>query len=67
AQPAGERPPLSPVPPRIPAPPRGAAVDPAALPGSGARVVARSTADAEQTRSTGTAGNAEREDHTGER
>ncbi|GHJ90484.1 two-component sensor histidine kinase [Streptomyces sp. NE5-10] len=67
AQPAGERPSLSPVPPRIPAPPRGAAVDPAALPGSGARVVARTTADAEQTRSTGTAGNAEREDHTGER
>ncbi|MER5740490.1 MULTISPECIES: MtrAB system histidine kinase MtrB [unclassified Streptomyces] len=69
AQPAGERPPLSPVPPRIPAPPRGAAVDPAALPGSGARVVARTTADTERARSTGTgtAGNAEREDGTGER
>ncbi|MFE9044377.1 MtrAB system histidine kinase MtrB [Streptomyces sp. NPDC012421] len=75
-QPAGERPPLSPVPPRIPGPPR-AAVDPAALPGSGARVVARTAADTEHGHGTGqgrgngrgngTAGNAEREDGTGER
>ncbi|MGW6536344.1 MtrAB system histidine kinase MtrB [Streptomyces sp. NPDC055051] len=68
AQPAGERPPLSPVPPRIPGPPR-AAVDPAALPGSGARVVARTAADTEHGHGTGrdTAANAEREDGTGGR
>ncbi|MEU3610505.1 MtrAB system histidine kinase MtrB [Streptomyces sp. NPDC035033] len=80
AQPAGERPPLPPVPPRIPEPPR-AAVDPAALPGSGARVVARTAAETGHGRrtgtdtghgrrtgtDTGTAGNAEREDGTGER
>ncbi|MFJ5710333.1 MtrAB system histidine kinase MtrB [Streptomyces sp. NPDC093105] len=65
AQPGGERPPL-PVPPRIPAPP--AAVDPAALPGNGSRVVARTAADTEHAHGTGTgtgtAGNAEREDGT---
>ncbi|GGY28530.1 MtrAB system histidine kinase MtrB [Streptomyces omiyaensis] len=66
AQPAGERPSLPAVPPRIPAPPR-AAVDPAALPGSGARVVARTAAEAEHGQGTGTAGNAEREDGTGGR
>ncbi|WP_030763622.1 MtrAB system histidine kinase MtrB [Streptomyces griseus] len=67
AQPAGERPPLPPVTPRLPGPPR-AAVDPAALPGSGARVVARATADTEQGQDTGgAAGNAEREGGTGER
>ncbi|MFI8327294.1 MtrAB system histidine kinase MtrB [Streptomyces sp. NPDC085529] len=64
AQPGGERPPL-PVPPRIPAPPT--AVDPAALPGSGARVVARTAADTEHGHGRGTAGNAEREDGTRER
>ncbi|MFF2778343.1 MtrAB system histidine kinase MtrB [Streptomyces sp. NPDC058052] len=66
AQPAGGRPPLTPVPPRIPAPPR-AAVDPAALPGSGARVVARTAAETEHGHGTGAAGNAEREDGTGGR
>ncbi|MFD5770895.1 MtrAB system histidine kinase MtrB [Streptomyces sp. NPDC127049] len=65
-QPAGERAPLPPVPPRIPGPPR-AAVDPAALPGSGARVVARTVADTEHGTGRSTAGNAEREDGTGER
>ncbi|KQX53639.1 histidine kinase [Streptomyces sp. Root66D1] len=54
AQPAGDRPQL-PVPPRLPAPPR-ATVDPTALPGSGARVVARTTADADGAGSTTGAG-----------
>ncbi len=44
-QPAGDRPTL-PVPPRLPTVPRATA-DPTALPGSGARVVARTTAEAD--------------------
>ncbi|MFE3073218.1 MtrAB system histidine kinase MtrB [Streptomyces sp. NPDC059247] len=58
-----------PVPPRLPAPPR-ATVDPTALPGSGARVVARGAADGDgvgagagQT-TAGGGGNTEREDGT---
>ncbi|MFF7811327.1 MtrAB system histidine kinase MtrB [Streptomyces sp. NPDC007945] len=69
AQSAGERAPLPGVPPRLPAP-LTAAVDPAALPGNGARVVARTAAETEHGPGTGTstgrAGNAEREDGTRE-
>ncbi|MFE0653839.1 MtrAB system histidine kinase MtrB [Streptomyces sp. NPDC059534] len=66
AQPAGERPPL-PGPPRLPAPSR-ATVDPTALPGSGARVVARAATETDGG-GAGPAGadvngNAEREDGT---
>ncbi len=66
AQAAGDRPQL-PVPPRLPAPPR-ATVDPTALPGSGARVVARTAADGDGggagTATAGANGNVEREDGT---
>ncbi|MEU4061324.1 MtrAB system histidine kinase MtrB [Streptomyces wedmorensis] len=66
AQPAGERPSL-PVPPRLPAPSR-ATVDPTALPGSGARVVARAATETDggeaSTAGAGGNGNAEREDGT---
>ncbi|MGA5196342.1 MtrAB system histidine kinase MtrB [Streptomyces exfoliatus] len=66
AQSAGDRAQL-PVPPRLPAPPR-ATVDPTALPGSGARVVARTAADGDGggagTATAGAHGNAEREDGT---
>ncbi|MFF0474025.1 MtrAB system histidine kinase MtrB [Streptomyces sp. NPDC004284] len=63
AQPAGDRPAL-PVPPRLPAPPR-ATVDPTALPGSGARVVARAATDGDGGAGTaGANGNLEREDGT---
>ncbi|MFJ5833936.1 MtrAB system histidine kinase MtrB [Streptomyces sp. NPDC093089] len=66
AQPAGERPPL-PVPPRLPAPSR-ATVDPTALPGSGARVVARAATETDggETTTAGAIGNGntEREDGT---
>ncbi|WP_017236997.1 MtrAB system histidine kinase MtrB [Streptomyces sp. SS] len=66
AQPVGERPSL-PVPPRLPAPSR-ATVDPTALPGSGARVVARAAAETDggeaSTAGAGGNGNAEREDGT---
>ncbi|MFE5659905.1 MtrAB system histidine kinase MtrB [Streptomyces sp. NPDC056517] len=66
AQPVGDRPQL-PVPPRLPAPSR-ATVDPTALPGSGARVVARAAAENDGA-GAGSAtadahGNAEREDGT---
>ncbi|MGW1926501.1 ATP-binding protein, partial [Streptomyces massasporeus] len=65
-QPAGDRPKL-PVPPRLPAPSR-ATVDPTALPGNGARVVARAAAENDGA-GAGSAtadaqGNAEREDGT---
>ncbi|MFI1975385.1 MtrAB system histidine kinase MtrB [Streptomyces wedmorensis] len=66
AQPVGERPSL-PVPPRLPAPSR-ATVDPTALPGSGARVVARAATETDggeaSTAGAGGNGNAEREDGT---
>ncbi|MFJ9433949.1 MtrAB system histidine kinase MtrB [Streptomyces sp. NPDC101490] len=68
AQSGGDRAQL-PVPPRLPAPPR-ATVDPTALPGSGARVVARGAADGDGAgagagRTTaGGGGNTEREDGT---
>ncbi|MFI0928348.1 MtrAB system histidine kinase MtrB [Streptomyces sp. NPDC021012] len=66
AQHAGDRPAL-PVPPRLPAPPR-ATVDPTALPGSGARVVARAATDGDGggagTATAGANGNLEREDGT---
>ncbi|MEX0170819.1 MtrAB system histidine kinase MtrB [Streptomyces sp. LMG1-1-1.1] len=66
AQAAGERPSLS-VPPRLPAPSR-ATVDPTALPGSGARVVARAATETDggetTTAGAGGNGNAEREDGT---
>ncbi|MGA5065075.1 MtrAB system histidine kinase MtrB [Streptomyces exfoliatus] len=66
AQSAGDRPQL-PVPPRLPVPSR-ATVDPTALPGSGARVVARTAADGDGggagTATAGANGNAEREDGT---
>ncbi|MFF8376841.1 MtrAB system histidine kinase MtrB [Streptomyces sp. NPDC015661] len=66
SQPAGDRPALA-VPPRLPAPPR-ATVDPTALPGSGARVVARSATDGEGTgagtTTAGGNGHLEREDGT---
>ncbi|MEU7701625.1 MtrAB system histidine kinase MtrB [Streptomyces sp. NPDC039028] len=65
AQPAGDRQQLS-VPPRLPAPQR-ASVDPTALPGNGARVVARGTAENENAgagQATAGAGNTEREDGT---
>ncbi|MGW8766582.1 MtrAB system histidine kinase MtrB [Streptomyces sp. NPDC055815] len=65
-QPAGDRPALA-VPPRLPAPPR-ATVDPTALPGSGARVVARAAADGDGggagTTTAGGNGPLEREDGT---
>ncbi|WP_369144547.1 MtrAB system histidine kinase MtrB [Streptomyces sp. R44] len=65
-QPAGDRPALA-VPPRLPAPPR-ATVDPTALPGSGARVVARAVTDgdggAAGTTTAGGNGPLEREDGT---
>ncbi|MER5207634.1 MtrAB system histidine kinase MtrB [Streptomyces sp. NPDC002825] len=64
-QPAGDRPALA-VPPRLPAPPR-ATVDPTALPGSGARVVARAATDGDGGVGTTTAGgdgHLEREDGT---
>lgn len=63
-QPVGDRPAL-PVPPRLPTVPR-ATVDPTALPGSGARVVARSTAESDSGEAMASA-NAEGEDGTGER
>ncbi|MGW8357016.1 MtrAB system histidine kinase MtrB [Streptomyces wedmorensis] len=68
AQPVGERPSL-PVPPRLPAPSR-ATVDPTALPGSGARVVARAATETDggEASTAGAGGNgngnAEREDGT---
>ncbi|MET9348886.1 MtrAB system histidine kinase MtrB [Streptomyces termitum] len=65
-QQTAERSALPAVPPRIPAPPT-AAVDPAALPGNGARVVARTASETERDRGRTPAGNAEREDGTGER
>ncbi|MGW0119521.1 MtrAB system histidine kinase MtrB [Streptomyces sp. NPDC003327] len=58
-QQSGERSPLA-VPPRLPVPQVGT-VDPAALPGSGARVVARSVAEQE---ASGQGGDAEREEGT---
>jgi two-component system sensor histidine kinase MtrB len=63
-QPAGDRAAL-PVPPRMPAVPRATA-DPTALPGSGARVVARTAAEADNGEAMASA-NAEGEDGTGER
>ncbi|WP_406058787.1 MtrAB system histidine kinase MtrB [Streptomyces sp. NBC_01077] len=66
AQPVGDRPKL-PVSPRLPAPPR-ATVDPTALPGSGARVVARAAAENDGggagPATADAHGNAEREDGT---
>lgn len=66
AQPAGDRQALA-VPPRLPAPPR-ATVDPTALPGSGARVVARAATDMDGggagTATAGGNGQLEREDGT---
>ncbi|MEW1695446.1 MtrAB system histidine kinase MtrB [Streptomyces sp. NPDC093249] len=68
AQSGGDRAQL-PVPPRLPAPPR-ATVDPTALPGSGARVVARGAADGDGVgagagqATAGGGGNTEREDGT---
>ncbi|MEU2235970.1 MtrAB system histidine kinase MtrB [Streptomyces vietnamensis] len=66
AQPAGDRAVL-PVPPRLPAPPR-ATVDPTALPGSGARVVARTATDGDGggagTATAGGNGQLEQEDGT---
>ncbi|MEU0404854.1 MtrAB system histidine kinase MtrB [Streptomyces sp. NPDC006197] len=65
AQPVGDRSALA-VPPRLPAPPR-ATVDPTALPGSGARVVARTATDGDGGTGPATAGgngHLEREDGT---
>ncbi|MFJ2934142.1 MtrAB system histidine kinase MtrB [Streptomyces sp. NPDC087219] len=66
AQPVGDRQQL-PVPPRLPAPPRATA-DPTALPGSGARVVARAAAENDGggagSATADAHGNAEREDGT---
>ncbi|MFF9910053.1 MtrAB system histidine kinase MtrB [Streptomyces sp. NPDC013457] len=61
-QPAGDRPALS-VPPRMPPAPRATA-DPTALPGSGARVVARATTEADSSSEARASTHAEGEDGT---